>query len=291
MMTQDRVIGLIAGSGDLPKQILTQCLQSNTPVHVIAFEGQTPTDTVEGTSHLWLKLGAVSPLLDYFKKHKVTHIVMAGGIKRPSISELSLDWTGTKLLARVGLGSKGDDGVLSAITGYLQEQGFEILSAADLLPITVGAGILTGGADPVEFEDDIQRGLAILNALSDQDVGQSVVIQQGLVLGIEAVEGTEELIHRSGSYQRPGRKPILLKWSKSGQSRLVDLPTIGADTIDQCVKAGFAGIIIEADVTQILDKENVIKLANTAGLFIKVVGNSTSPLVGEVARRACEGDL
>ena len=291
MMAQERVIGLIAGSGDLPKQILSYCQQAKIPVHVIAFEGQTPNDTVEGISHLWLKLGTVAPLLEYFEKHQVTHVVMAGGIKRPSISELSLDWTGTKLLARVGLGSKGDDGVLSAITDYLQEQGFEILSAADLLPITAGAGMLTSGKYDAEFDEDIQRGLNILHVLGDQDVGQSIVIQQGLVLGIEAVEGTAELIHRCASYQRLGRKPILIKWSKTGQSRLVDLPTIGVDTIDQCVKAGFAGIVIEADVTQVLEKEAVINLANRAGLFIKVLGNPTSPLVGEIARSAREGDL
>ncbi len=270
MMQQKRVIGLIAGQGDLPKQILDYCHHTQMPVHVIAFEGQTPVDTVAGVSHVWLKLGAVDPLFRFFRQHNVTHIVMAGGIKRPSISELSLDWTGTKLLARFGLGSKGDDGVLSAITDYLQEQGFEILSATDILPLTSASGFLTDAVS-VDYDDDINRGLAILNVLSDQDVGQAVVVQQGLVLGIEAVEGTAELIRRCASYKREGRKPVLIKSSKKGQSSKVDLPTIGLDTIQQCIDVGFAGLAIEAGKTQILNKNDVINLANRAGIFIKVI--------------------
>lgn len=270
-MIQDRVIGLIAGSGDLPKQILSHCRQANIPVHVIAFEGQTPTETVENKSHIWLKLGVVDPLLRFFKKNQVTHVVMAGGIRRPSVSELSLDWTSTKLLARFGLGSKGDDGVLSAITDYLMEQGFDILSATDILNLTEPAGLLTDSDFPSDFQGDVDRGITILNALAPHDVGQAIVVQQGLVLGIEAFEGTAELIQRCAAYQRAGRKAILIKSFKQNQSLKVDLPTIGVDTIQQCVDAGFAGIVISAGTTQILDKENVIKLANKVGIFIQVI--------------------
>lgn len=270
-MTDNRVIGLIAGNGDLPKQILTYCAAAKISVHTIAFEGQTPVETVDGISCLWLKLGTVGALLDFFKDKKVTHIVMAGGIKRPSISELSLDWTGTKLLARVGLGSKGDDGVLTAITDYLAEQGFVILSAADLLPLTVSVGCLTTASPDQFYDPDIQRGLDILSVLGHQDVGQTVVVQEGLILGIEAVEGTSELIKRCRSYVRSGRKPVLIKMSKTDQSALADLPSIGPDTVRQCANAGFAGIIIQAEKTQIINKNETIDLAQANGLFIKAI--------------------
>lgn len=269
MPHKQKVIGLIAGQGDLPVQIIEQCLSENIPIVAVAFEQQTSPQTVSSIPHIWLKLGTVAPLLNFFHDQKVTHVVMAGAIKRPSLSELSLDWTGTKLLAKLGLNSLGDDGLLTAIIKYMESQGFAVLGSTDLLnDLTVPQKCLTGIQPTEEELFDIKVARDILEKLGQADVGQALVIQQGLVLGVEAIEGTEKLIERVNDYRRQGRKPILVKMSKPQQNLKVDLPTIGIDTVSQCAQADFAGIAVEAGKTQILKRDEAIALANQKGIFI-----------------------
>ena len=104
--------------------------------------------------------------------------------------------------------------------------------------------------------------------------GQAVVVQQGLVLGVEAIEGTERLLARCESLRREGRGGVLVKMAKPRQSRIVDLPTIGAATLHQAQAIGLRGIAVEAGMTQILDREAVVKAADAAGLYlVGVSGN------------------
>jgi DUF1009 family protein len=269
MISNPKVIGLIAGQGDLPLQIIERCQAQGDQIVAIAFENQTPPETVRLVPHIWLKLGAVDALLTYLRSQKVTHIVMAGGIKRPSLSELSLDWTGTKLLAKVGLMSLGDDGVLTAIIKYLEEQGFTVVGADELLDdLLISQKCLTT-VHPSEAEiNDIQIARQALSKLGEADIGQALVIQQGLILGVEAIEGTENLINRVQSYRREDGKPILVKMAKPQQNLKADLPTIGLQTVEQCIKNKFAGIAVEAGKTQILKRDEAVDLANKEKIFI-----------------------
>ena len=264
-----KIYGLIAGQGDLPIRLLTHFRDTGTPVYTIGFEGQTPQETLEMAPHVWVKLGAIAPILDYFKSNGVTHLILAGAIRRPSLSELSLDWTGTKLLARIGFKSLGDDGLLSAIVTYLEEQGFSVVGADDVLSdLTTALGILTTAQPTSEDMADISRAVEVLCKLGEADVGQAVVIQQGLILGLEAIEGTTALIERAAHYQRPGRGGILVKMAKPNQNLKVDLPTIGVETIEKAAASGFVGIAVEATRSQILGKSETLALANNHGLFV-----------------------
>lgn len=263
------IYGIIAGQGDLPKKLIQQCQLRQEPVFVIAFEGQTDPETVKDVPHFWTKLGAVSPILNYFKSHKVTHLILAGAINRPSLSELSLDWAGTKLITRIGFKSLGDDGLLSAIISYLEEEGFKVLGADDLLKdLVTPKGSLTLLSPIPEDLEDIKRGIEVLLKLGEADVGQAAIIQQGLVLGLEAIEGTSKLIERISEYKRPGRGGILVKMAKPNQNLRVDLPTIGPETIDKAISSGLVGIAVESSRSQILNRDEAIKKAEKAGIFI-----------------------
>lgn len=269
MAANNKVVGLIAGQGDLPKQIIHQCQGQGIPIVAAAFENQTPPDTVQSVPHTWLKLGTVAALLSYFRSQSVTHVVMAGSIRRPSLAELSLDWTGTKLLAKLGFSSVGDDGLLSAIVKYLEEQGFIVLGATEFLDdLIMPTACLTLAQPTAEEINDIRIAQQILLKLGEADVGQALVIQQGLILGVEAIEGTEKLISRTQEYKRAGRSPLLVKMAKPQQDPKVDLPTIGLETVSQCVKAGFAGIAVQAGKTQFLHRDESIQLANQNKIFI-----------------------
>jgi DUF1009 family protein len=278
-----QVIGLFAGRGELPLKIIAHCHEQAQPLHLIAFEGQTDPEfvtqqekLVEG--HLWTHFGAVGKTLKYLKAHKVTHIVMAGAMNRPSWSEIKLDWKGTQWfaklgLAKIGMKSSGDDGLLTSIMGLLKAEGIDVISATDILDDLLAPEGVMGRHQPGKTDwKDISQGRDVARLLGSGDIGQAVVVQQGLVLGVEAIEGTESLLARCGTLRRDGPGGVLVKMAKPQQSRAVDLPTIGVSTVHQAKAAGLVGIAIEAGATQILDRHAVIAAADEAGLFLVGVG-------------------
>jgi len=282
-----RTIALFAGRGDLPLKIMTRCHEQGYPFFLVAFEGQTDSELVKCQQnylqssdqqcakggHIWTHFGAVGQILQYLKANKVTHIVMAGSMRRPSWSEIKLDWKGTEWLARMGLAKMGlkdgDDGLLKGVVGLLKAEGFDVISPTDILDDLLAPEGVMGRHQPEKADwEDIARGKEVAHLLGASDVGQAVVVQEGLVLGVEAIEGTESLLSRCGALRREGRGGVLVKMAKSHQSRAVDLPTIGVATIHQAKAAGLRGIAVEAGSAQILGQQAVIEAADEAGLYL-----------------------
>jgi DUF1009 family protein len=172
-------------------------------------------------------------------------------------------------LRKMGLSTAGDDGLLSHIVKLLKEEGFEMISATDILDDLLAPEGVLGIHKPDKADlQDILRGKEVARLMGAGDVGQAVVVQEGLVLGVEAIEGTEGLLSRCRVLRREGRGGVLVKMAKPNQSRAVDLPTIGLATIHQAKAAGLRGIAVEAGSTQILDQKAVVEAANAAGLYL-----------------------
>ena len=263
-------IALLAGNGILPHSLTAAFQKNKTPYHIIAFQGLTESSIVEAHPHTYVGIGEVGRILDVLKAENVTHIIMAGALRRPSFSEIKVDALGAKWLARLGLSMfSGDDGLLKKLIQLLEEEGFSVMSPHEVLQnLVIETGVhTTKSPDPEAFQD-IARGLSVLKALDHHDVGQAVIVQQGLVLGIEAIEGTAGLLKRTAEYKREGFGGVLVKTAKSSQTHKADLPTIGLDTVKQIKQAGLAGMAVSADTTQILQKELVIEALNNAGLFL-----------------------
>ena len=186
--------------------------------------------------------------------------------------ELLPDRRAARFLATGAL-ARGDDGLISAIIRLLEdEEGFRVIGIQDILGgIIAPEGNLTIRAPDAREEADIFRGIAVLQALETSDVGQAVAVQQGIVLGIEAVEGTDALIERAGMLRRPGPGPVLVKFSKADQELRADQPTIGPITVNGCVKAGFSGIAVEAGKSLIVDRDDVVTTADRHRLFVKAL--------------------
>lgn len=267
-------LALIAGNGNLPLEIIRSCQKRNIYLIVIGFESQIHLNEMN-VPYAQFSIGSIGKILAHLKKHNIKQIVFAGNIKRPSLKELQVDWVGAKWLQKLSLKAmKGDDALLSAILKLLEKEGFEILKPSDFLDnLMLPVGTLTKALPTPEDYLDIERGAQILRTLSPLDVGQSVIVQQGLVLGIEAIEGTKALIERCGLLKRQGSGGVLVKMAKAGQNKKIDLPTIGPDTIQDLKKAGLVGIAAEANLTQVVDYEQTIKLADELGLFIVEVKN------------------
>jgi hypothetical protein len=180
------------------------------------------------------------------------------------------DALGVRIVARIGSGFLlGDDGLLRAVARVLEEEGFEVVSPQSVLAALLPPSGLLGSIAPDDAaRADIRRGVAVCRALGAADVGQAVVVQQGLVLGVEAIEGTDALLARCGTLRREGGGGVLVKLAKPGQDRRLDLPAIGPDTVRNAAAAGLAGIAFGAGAAVLLDREGTVAAADAAGLFL-----------------------
>jgi UDP-2,3-diacylglucosamine hydrolase len=262
-------LGIVAGDGSLPRVLIQSCRTKGRDFFVLALKGAAEPETVRGVPHAWCRIGAAAEALSLLRENKVTELVLAGGIRRPSLISLRPDWRAAKLFARIGYRVIGDDALLSAVVDELENEGFRVLGVDQLLQAEpVGEGPMGKISPDPQSEVDILRGLHVARAIGALDIGQAVVVQQGLVLGVEAIEGTDELLRRCGALRRDGPGGVLVKVEKPGQERRADRPTIGPRTVALAAEAGLSGIAIEAETTIVLDRDDVIRNADYAGLFV-----------------------
>lgn len=266
-------LGIIAGAGPVPRQLIQACRDAGRPVCVVAFEGQTDPETVSGVPHLWTRLGAAGDILDFLRAQGVGELVLAGPIKRPSLSEVRPDWRATRFFARIGKRAFSDDGLLGSIVKALEEEeGFRVVGVDRLLGGgAVPAGPLGRLRPDAQAEADIRRGVEAARALGRLDIGQAVVVQQGTVLGLEAIEGTDALLARCATLRLAGPGGVLVKLTKPQQERRVDLPTIGRRTVEAAREAGLRGIAVDARGILIVEREATVAAADAAGLFLVAV--------------------
>jgi hypothetical protein len=269
-------LGLVAGGGLMPQRVADAALKTGRPIVIILVEGYAkPADYARFGRVEVVPLGQIGRMLNLLRQGRVRDLVLAGRVTRPSLLGFRMDAEGARLAAKLGRRALfgGDDGLLSAVLGLLRELGFNPLGAqqvvADLL---VEAGLLTQTAPDELARADIARGIAATQALGLADIGQGCVVQQGLVLGVEAIEGTDAMLARCGDLRREGPGGVLVKLVKPRQDLRVDLPAIGPDTVRAAAAAGLRGIAIEARHhhagTIVLDRAGTISAAEAAGLFL-----------------------
>jgi DUF1009 family protein len=263
-------LGVIAGGGSLPLRVVQAASAMGRPVHVVVLEGHGDPAAYVGQSHVTLRWGLAAQMLSWLKKHGVREVVLAGTVARPSLLSLRPDAASMKLIGRIGRAAfNGDDSILRAVMKVLGEEGFEVVGAQALLTGLLPEAALLAGPMPDDVaRADIARGLAVCHAMGAVDVGQAVIVQQGLVLGVEAIEGTDALILRAGALKREGPAPILVKALKPTQSKLADLPTIGPKTVETARTAGLRGLAFQANGTILLERDATIAAAEAAGIFL-----------------------
>ncbi len=262
-------LGIVAGGGGLPRRLVESCRAVGRDVFVLALEGAAEAETVEGVPHAWCRLGAAARGLALLRENDVTELVLAGTIRRPSLAALRPDWRAARLFARIGRKALGDDGLLSAVVGELEREGFRVIGADQLLDRGLAREGPLGEFRPdAQAIADIEHGLHVARRLGALDIGQAVVVQEGLVLGVEAIEGTDELIRRCAALRREGPGGVLVKIEKPGQERRADQPVIGPRTVALAAETGLRGIAVEAGATIVIDRDEVVRAADRAGLFV-----------------------
>ena len=259
----------------MPRRLVESCQATGRDVFVLALKGAAEPDTVRGVPHAWCRIGAAVTGLSLLRQNNVTELVLAGSVRRPSLVTLRPDWRAAKLFARIGYRALGDDGLLSAVVSELEQEGFRVLGVDQLLDGEFVAEGPLGKIHPgLQSKADIEHGLRVARELGALDIGQAVIVQQGLVLGVEAIEGTDELLRRCESLRRDGPGGVLVKVEKPGQERRADRPTIGPRTVALAAETGLLGIAVEANATIVLDRDEVTRAADRVGLFVVGVRHS-----------------
>ena len=236
-------------------------------VHVVGFEGDTdPLLASHVASFRLARLGQTRPVIDAFRKHGVTNVVFAGGIGRiRSLTQARFDLGALEILG--GLRSFRDDELLRAIATWLEKKGLKIVSATDYVQsVLAQEGHLAGPALTDAQQRDVQLGREVAATLGRADVGQTVVVKDGVVLAVEAVEGTDECIRRAGRYGGPGG--VVVKRCKPNQDLRFDLPAAGPVTLEVMRESGAKVLALEAGKTVLLDADLMFRGAATLGLSI-----------------------
>lgn len=273
-------LGIIAGNRKFPQLFAREARRAGVPkLVVVAFEGETDPSIeplVDGVE--WVKLGQLQAMVDAFKKHGVSRVVMVGQIApRNLFANLRLDWRMTALLAR--LKRRNAETIFGAIGDELAKDGMELVPHRDFLQRLIPkAGGLTRRKAGSEEREDFELGFRIGKAIAALDIGQTVVVKRGTVLAVEAFEGTDAALLRGGQLGQGGA--VAVKLTKEGQDMRFDIPCVGPTTIEMLQKAGIAAFGIEAERTLLLEMETLLEMANRANLAVEAIQFKSEDLKG-----------
>jgi len=262
-------IGIIAGGGNLPIAIGGNLIKKNYNVFFFVIEESFNTINYQGFNVTIINLKSAKKIIESLKSKNIQSIIMAGNIKRPSIADISFDFQTFKLAKNLLLNKTGDNSLLVSIKKYFMDQGFDYFDWKEYCPeLFVNNDYLTKLKPTRKARENLNKALSIFKSFGEIDVGQSMIIQNQIVLGLEAVEGTDNLMTRCKDYKKNGDKGILVKLSKYNQSNILDIPTIGEKTIKLLKNCDYEGVYLEKNSCIIIDKEKTVELANQHKVFI-----------------------
>ncbi|HEY2616574.1 MAG TPA: UDP-2,3-diacylglucosamine diphosphatase LpxI [Acetobacteraceae bacterium] len=283
MAAERRTLGILAGGGRLPGQVAAAARAAGRSVFLVGLDGFADPAVLAPWPHEVVRILAAGRILAALREHGCEDLVLVGPVRRPSLLDLRPDAEGARVLARIGRAAfAGDDGLLAAVVRVFAEEGFRVLGAHEILNEALGPeGLLSRAAPDAVALADIRRGIAVARALGAIDVGQGCVVQQGIVLAVEAAEGTDAMLARCLALAAPGRGGVLVKLVKPGQDRRADLPTVGPETLRGAAGAGLRGVAFEAGGTILAERDATIAVADAAGLFLLGLGPDDLSARGE----------
>lgn len=262
-------LAIIAGKGHLPIDVAKTATADGYDVLVLPIEGQADADFTSYQANS-IRLGGIGKTRSIITQHGIEELVMVGKVAWPSIAALRPDFDAAKLLGKMI--TKGDDNVLRLVAAYFAEKGIETIAPDRFLPDRkMPLGVVYSGiigdqrAISPEEEGTIACGVSVLAALGKHDVGQSVIVQNGRVIAIEAAEGSDEMIARSATLLDPdGGVACFVKMAKSAQDLRLDMPVFGGDTIRFAATAGLSLLAVEAETVLLADDLASIRAACAA---------------------------
>jgi hypothetical protein len=260
-------IGIIAGGGQFPALFTKAAQKEGREVVVIAHKGETGEDVIDlADQYLWVKLGQLGKIINFFKQQDVKEAVFLGTITKTKIfKEVWPDLKGLSLWNKID--TKQDDAILRAIADCLEKEGITIReSTLYLQHLLFPPGVLTKKKPTKAQMRDIQFGWQMARSVGELDIGQCVVVRDQSVLAVEAIEGTDAAIRRGGELGR--KDAVVVKVKKPNQDFRFDLPAIGITTIESMRAVHASVLAVEARQALLFDKDAVVQLANEAGIIV-----------------------
>ena len=274
-MSPSGKLGLIAGGGDLPAAVAARCDAEGRPVFIIRLAGFADPHLTRwpGAEFGMAQIGAI---LKALKAEACTTVCLAGIVNRPDFKSLKPDFKGATLLPGiVAAATQGDDALLRKILSVFEAEGFAVEGADDVLGgETLASGALGAVSPTPDQIADLKKALHVAEKSGELDIGQGAVVCDGLVLAVEAQEGTDAMLHRvaglpadlRGSASAP--KGALGKAPKPIQDLRVDMPVIGPRTVELAAAAGLAGIAGVTGRLILIDRPAIVAAADRLGLFV-----------------------
>ena len=260
-------IGLIAGNRELPLLVAEKARELGRPLAVAALEGEAEPLLAElAETFVWLKLGQLTVLADFFQAAGVCELIIIGGLGRESIFNYEPDEAAVALMA--ALDDYHTDKILRALCRWLEERGFRVRAASELLPeLLTPPGLLTRLAPGEDLVADLKVAWRVAKELGRLDVGHCAVVSDRITLAVEAAEGTDEAIRRGAAL---ADKPVAVaKVVKPVQDLRLDPPVIGPETIRVMAETGRVGaLVIDASQVLIVNRDETVRLADEAGLAL-----------------------
>ena len=269
-------VGIVAGSGVLPFSVAELLQARGIAPFLFAIRGFCDPVRVAQYPHHWVALGQVGRLTRLMRSEGCREIVFIGGLVRPALSEIRLDWGTLRSIPAIAAALRGgDDHLLTGVSRIFERHGIRVVGIQDVAPeLLMPEGSLTRRTPDAEAVADIAKARDLMRAISLFDVGQGVVVIDGHVVAVEDIEGTDGLLARVARLRaekriraKPGRG-VLVKMPKAQQDLRFDLPTLGPKTIDGVIAAGLAGIGIVAGRTLVAEVDVMTAKADQAGLFV-----------------------
>src|SRR3990167_1513429 len=279
-----RKLGLIAGGGALPVELAARCEAAGRSFAVMRLKSFADPALARYPG-VDVGLGEFGKVFKALKAEGCEVVCFAGNVKRPDFAALMPDARGLKVVPGLIMAARqGDDALLRRVLDEFEKEGFEIEGAHEVVgEMTLPLGRLGRFYPAAEHMADIDKALLVAREIGRLDVGQGAVVCDGLVLAVEAQEGTDAMLSRVANLSAAVRgtpdapRGVLAKAPKPIQETRIDLPTIGLNTIRRAAEAGLAGIAGESGRLLVLDREAVIELADELGLFIVGVERSGAP--------------
>lgn len=277
------VIGLVAGGRQFPVMVAKGVRDQGHRLVAAGFTGHSNMAVAE-LAHVWkeLKLGQLGRLISFFKDNRVQRVVMAGTIDKPKIMDVRhLDMRALKVVFRNK--NKGDASVLGAVAREFESEGMAVVPAHEFLPELLTPEGVLGARRPSEREwGDLAYGWRVAKDMGRLDIGQCLVLREGIVAAVEALEGTDAAVRRG--CELGGEGCVVIKVFKPGQQAEVDLPSVGPDTVRIMAEGRAVCLGVEAGRSLFFDRDQAVALADRSG--IAVVGLSEAVLKAQAPGQA-----
>jgi DUF1009 family protein len=279
-----RRLGLIAGGGDLPLRVVEACRRRGQDVFISGIEGAMD-ECLRTLPHEVVSIGEIGRRFAGLRREGCDVVTMAGTVGRPDFARLRLDFKATLLMPKVLAAARsGDDALLRVMVEACEREGFVVLGADAWADDLLGpAGQMSRVTPDETGRLDLEKARRIATLMGREDIGQGAVVCRGLVLAVEAAEGTAAMLDRVAQLapalrgSPDVRAGVLFKGPKPQQEHRVDLPTIGVATVEQADRAGLAGIGFAAGATLVIDRDAVVERADAVGLFLIGVAPDADP--------------